>query len=97
MAQLFGNLPQVLGPFLFGMQAGSMVGQLAFRAMGQYDLPMPRPPRDELMLVSTTIDGFASDWSLAARRRPPVGLPAGSHQQRRAAAGRMFGHASRRR
>jgi hypothetical protein len=32
MAQLFGNLPQVLGPFLFGMQAGSMVGQLGFRA-----------------------------------------------------------------
>jgi putative hydrolase len=65
MAQLFGNLPQVLGPFLFGMQAGSMVGQLAFRAMGQYDLPMPRPPRDELVLVPANIDAFASDWSLA--------------------------------
>jgi putative hydrolase len=66
MAQLFGNLPQVLGPFLFGMQAGSMVGQLAFRAMGQYDLPMPRPPRDDLMLVPAAIDAFASDWSLSA-------------------------------
>jgi putative hydrolase len=65
MAQLFGNLPQVLGPFLFGMQAGSMVGQLAARAMGQYDPPMPRPVRDELMLVPAAIDGFASDWSLA--------------------------------
>jgi putative hydrolase len=66
MAQLFGNLPQVLGPFLFGMQAGSMVGQLAFRALGQYDLPMPRPARDELMLVPASIDAFASDWSLPA-------------------------------
>ena len=66
MAQLFGNLPQVLGPFLFGMQAGSMVGQLAYRAMGQYDLPMPRPRRDELMLVSDTIDAFARDWTLSA-------------------------------
>jgi putative hydrolase len=47
------------------MQAGSMVGQLAFRALGQYDLPMPRPGRDELMLVSATIDAFANDWSLA--------------------------------
>lgn len=64
MAQLFGNLPQVLGPFLFGMQAGSMVGQLAYRALGQYDLPMPRPHRDELMLVSDTIDAFARDWTL---------------------------------
>lgn len=64
--QLFGNLPQVLGPFLFGMQAGSMVGQLGFRALGQYDLPMPRPSGDELMLVSATIDAFAADWSLEA-------------------------------
>ncbi len=28
--------------------------------------PMPRPPRDELMLVTATIDTFAEDWSLAA-------------------------------
>ena len=66
MAQLFGNLPQVLGPLLFGMQAGGMVGQLAARAMGQYDLPMTRPASDELLLVAYTIDAFASDWSLAA-------------------------------
>ncbi len=65
MAKLFGNLPQVLGPFLFGLQSGSMVGQLAGRAMGQYDLPMPRPAGDELLMVTSTIDRFASDWSLA--------------------------------
>jgi putative hydrolase len=64
MGQLFSNLPQVLGPFLFGMQAGSMVGQLGNRAMGQYDLPMPRPPGDELLMVPSTIDAFAADWSL---------------------------------
>jgi putative hydrolase len=66
MARLFGTLPQVLGPFLFGLQSGSMVGQLASRAMGQYDLPMPRPPGDELLMVPATIDRFASDWSLSA-------------------------------
>jgi putative hydrolase len=65
MARLFAGLPQVIGPFLFGLQAGSMVGQLATRAMGQYDLPMPRPERSELMIVAATIDGFATDWSLA--------------------------------
>jgi putative hydrolase len=64
MSKLFSNLPQVLGPFLFGMQAGSMVGQLASRAMGQYDMPMPRPPGDELLVVTSAIDRFASDWSL---------------------------------
>lgn len=66
MSRLFASLPQVLGPFLFGLQSGSMVGQLASRAMGQYDLPMPRPARSELILVPETIDRFASDWSLAA-------------------------------
>jgi putative hydrolase len=66
MSQLFGNLPQAIAPLLFGMQAGSMVGHLASRAMGQYDLPIPRPPSDELLFVSGTIDTFAADWSLAA-------------------------------
>jgi putative hydrolase len=64
MGQLLGNLPQVLGPLLFGLQSGSMVGQLASRAMGEYDLPMPRPPADELVLIPASIDTFASEWSL---------------------------------
>ncbi len=66
MSQLLGSLPQVLGPLLFGMQAGAMVGDLATRAMGEYDFSMPRPAADELMLVPATIDSFASDWSLTA-------------------------------
>jgi putative hydrolase len=66
MAQLFGQIPQMLGPLLFGMQAGSMVGQLAQRAMGAYDLPMPWPPSDELLFVPGTIDSFAEEWSLDA-------------------------------
>ncbi len=51
MSRLLGNLPQAMAPLLFGMQAGSMVGHLASRAMGQYDLPIPRPPSDELLFV----------------------------------------------
>ena len=43
MAQLFGNLPQVLGPFLFGMQAGSMVGQLGLPGHGPVR-PADAPP-----------------------------------------------------
>ncbi len=65
MAKLLGNLPQAVAPLLFGMQAGSMVGHLASRAMGQYDLPVPRPPLDELLFVPSTIDKFAEEWSLA--------------------------------
>ena len=65
MARLLGNLPQAMGPLLFGIQVGSMVGQLATRALGQYDLPVPRPPGDQLLMVPVAIDGFAQDWSLA--------------------------------
>jgi putative hydrolase len=64
MAKLLGNLPQAVAPLLLGMQAGSMVGHLAIRAMGQYDLPVPRPASDELLFVPQTIDRFATDWSL---------------------------------
>ncbi len=66
MAQLFSNLPQMLGPLLLGMQAGSMVGQLSTRAMGQYELPMPRPQADELLMIPVTMDAFAEEWSLDA-------------------------------
>jgi putative hydrolase len=65
MTKLLGNLPQAVAPLLFGMQAGSMVGHLAGRAMAQYDLPIPRPSSDELLFVPVTIDGFAHDWSLS--------------------------------
>jgi putative hydrolase len=67
MSKVLGNLPQAMSmvaPLIFGMQTGSMVGHLATRAMGQYDLPVPRPPKDELVLVPATIDAFAADWSL---------------------------------
>jgi putative hydrolase len=66
MEQLLGNLPNVIGPLMLGAQAGSMVGNLAQRAMGQYDLPMPAPDNDELMAVPSTVDAFAAEWGLAA-------------------------------
>jgi putative hydrolase len=63
-ADLLGNLGQLMGPVMLGMQAGFTVGHLSHRAFGQYGLPIPRPPSDELMLVPATIDAFAGDWSL---------------------------------
>lgn len=64
MSQLLGNLPQVIGPFLFGVQAGSMVGHLATRSFAAYDLPVPRPLGNELLFVPATIETFARDWTL---------------------------------
>ena len=64
--QLLGGMGDVVGPLLLGIQAGSMVGHLARRALGEYELPVPRPPSDELVLVPANVAEFASDWSLPA-------------------------------
>lgn len=64
MPAMFGSLLGLLSPVMLGMAAGSMVGHLARRAFGQYDLPIPRPRSHELMVVSSTVDRFGEDWSL---------------------------------
>ncbi|MCU1453965.1 MAG: hypothetical protein JWN46_2111 [Acidimicrobiales bacterium] len=60
MAQLMA----VLSPMMLGMTAGSLVGHLATRSFGQYDLPIPRPPSDELPVLVSNIEPFAREWSL---------------------------------
>ena len=64
--KLLGELGRMVGPVLLGLQAGSMLGHLSRRALGQYDLPIPRPPSDELLVVPANLDVFAAEWSLAA-------------------------------
>jgi putative hydrolase len=63
-ADLLGGMFAMLTPVLLGVQAGSMVGHLATRALGQYDLPLPRPPSDELLLVPANLNAVAEQWSL---------------------------------
>lgn len=63
-AQLLGGVTEFVGPLLLGLQAGSLVGHQAQRALGQYDLPIPRPPSDRLLVVPAGVNAFASDWSL---------------------------------
>ena len=64
MAAMFGGLMQMMGPMMLGMTAGSMLGHLARRSFGQYDLPIPRPTGDELMVVVPNLDEFGREWSL---------------------------------
>lgn len=59
-----GPLMQMIGPMMLGMTAGSMVGHLARRSFGQYDLPIPRGRSDELSIVIANIDEFEREWSL---------------------------------
>ncbi|MCU1375281.1 MAG: hypothetical protein JWO68_2567 [Actinomycetia bacterium] len=64
LTSLLQGFSAAFGPLLFGMQAGAMVGHLATRALGQYDLPIPRPSSDELLVVAANIDAFGEEWSL---------------------------------
>ena len=63
--KLLGDLGRMVGPVLLGLQTGSMLGHLSRRALGQYDLPIPRPLSDELLVVPANLDAFAEEWSLA--------------------------------
>jgi putative hydrolase len=62
--QLLGDLGKVMGPVLLGVQSGYMLGNLGRRAFGQYDLPVPRPPADRLLVVPANLRAFAEEWSI---------------------------------
>ena len=64
MMAMMRNLSGVMAPAMLGMAVGSMVGQLAGKAFGQYDLLLPREPQTRVLVVPSNIDAFASDWSL---------------------------------
>ncbi|MYH95174.1 MAG: zinc-dependent metalloprotease [Acidimicrobiia bacterium] len=62
---MFGQIMKMIGPVMLSMTAGSMVGNLARRSMGQYDLPIPRSG-STLMVVPANMDALADEWSLDA-------------------------------
>jgi putative hydrolase len=66
MGAWLGGIMQMLNPMMLAMTSGSMLGHLAQRSFGQYDLPIPRPPSDELLLVVPNLDAFAAEWNLPA-------------------------------
>ena len=59
-------LMAMMGPMMLGMTAGSMIGHLSRRSFGQYDLPVPRTPNDELMVIPENFETFATEWSIPA-------------------------------
>jgi len=60
MAQIM----KMLAPMMLSMTAGSMAGQLARTSLGSYDLPIPRPAGDELLVVHANIASFTDEWSV---------------------------------
>ena len=53
----------LLAPMMAEMTTGTMVGHLASRCLGTYDLPIPRED-DRILLVAPNIDTFGEDWSI---------------------------------
>jgi putative hydrolase len=47
-----------------GLVFGWMLGSLGRRAFGQYELPLPRPPGNELLFVPANLAAFAAEWRL---------------------------------
>ena len=64
LAAMLGQWTTALAPAMTALQIGSVVGHLARRTLGQYDLPLPRPGDDELAVVPENARRFAEDWSL---------------------------------
>lgn len=58
---------QPLGPALLGVQAGTMVGFMSHRVLGQFDTGVPTMDHDRPYLVVPNIEGFAADHGLDLR------------------------------
>jgi coenzyme F420 biosynthesis associated uncharacterized protein len=60
MEQLLG----AMSPLLVGAQVGSVMGYLAQRVLGQYDIAVPREGSGTLLFVLPNIVRFEQEWSL---------------------------------
>jgi len=60
----FASITNMVAPMTMGMTIGSMVGLLAKKSFGQYDLPLPRPADRGLLIVPSNVDSFAGIWDL---------------------------------
>ncbi len=61
---MFEQLFSSIRPMMVNMTTGSMIGHIGNRAIGTYDLPIPRPGSNELLVVVPNLDAFGEEWSL---------------------------------
>ena len=61
--QMLDGLMRAMNPMMMAMSAGSIAGHLATKAFGNYELPIPRP-NAQLLVVIANVDLFAGEWSL---------------------------------
>ena len=63
-----GAMLQPLGPALLGMQAGTMVGFMAHRVLGQFDTGIPALEHDKPYLIVPNVEAFAFEAEVDARQ-----------------------------
>ena len=64
LTEMIGRWTSAMAPAMAAMQVGSVVGHLARRSLGQYDLPLPRTSSNEILVVAGNLDRVAEEWSL---------------------------------
>jgi len=64
MFAMLANVSRMIAPSMLGMSVGNLVGRLAVRTFGQYDLPLPREPHGALEIVVANVDAFADEWTI---------------------------------
>lgn len=63
-----GAMLQPLGPALLGMQAGTMVGFMSHRVLGQFDTGIPAVDHEQPYLVVPNVEAFAFEAEVDARQ-----------------------------
>lgn len=63
-----GAMLQPLGPALLGMQAGTMVGFMAHRVLGQFDTGIPATEHDKPYLIVPNVEAFALEADVDPRQ-----------------------------
>ena len=63
---MFEQMFASMRPMMVGVTTGSMVGHIAGKTLGTYDLPLPRPGTSELLVVVSNVTALGNEWSLDA-------------------------------
>jgi putative hydrolase len=63
-----GAMLQPMGPAILGIQAGTTVGFMSHRALGQFDTGLPALDHDDMLLVVQNVEGFAKDHGVDHRQ-----------------------------
>lgn len=58
------QLLTAVGPILFGVQAGFMVGHLAGLVLSRYEMPLPHAGTPRVEFVLPNLERFETDWEL---------------------------------